>query len=142
MSVFNIKATQETTVPIFIPFVYVGEIGIFAPVAPLPVQAEAACCPCLMGQYSCCSPCIVHVISKWGMTPSFMPASLIAPTLTYSTTREECTCLKWSLLHWDGELLDRWHLESVPCNKPSGVFGRLLHKAQSHHLSCDSGLVC
>jgi hypothetical protein len=52
----------------------------------------------------------------------------------------ECARLKQSLLCWDGKLLDRWHLESVPCNKPSGVLDRLLRIAQSHHQSHDCGL--
>jgi hypothetical protein len=74
------------------------------------------------------------------MTPSSMPTSPIAPALTSSTTRVECAHLKGSLLCQYGKLLDRWHLESIPCNKLSGVLGRVLHKAQSCHLSHDGGL--
>jgi hypothetical protein len=74
-------------------------------------------------------------------TPSSASVSTIAPATMSPTPTVEGAHQK-NLLHWDGELLDGWHLECVMCHKSSGGLSRLRRKAHCCHLSHDGGLVC
>jgi hypothetical protein len=105
VSIFHIKSTQETNVPIVIPFVYVGAIRILHLLYPSLSKWRLCIAPAIQDNVagSCWrGPRGGHVISKQGTTPFAMPTSLIMPTLMASMTCMGCTSLKRSLLCRDG----------------------------------------
>jgi hypothetical protein len=139
-----LKTHKKQKLQLLYPFVYIGEIGTLRQLQQSLHEQKLHVAPTKrdnVAGHCCCSPCSAHVISERSTTPSFASVSSITPALTTPTTSIEPARRK-ILMHWDSELLDGWHLECVPCHKPSGELGRLRRKAQHHHLSHDDGLVC